>query len=845
MRLNRSGVSLVELMVAMVIMSVGVIGLVSTFTSIQRAVQTAKTKTLASNLAQEKMQILKQKNYYQVLITTDPAYNTDYTPAIAYDGGYFPAETILQGGVSYQRLTYVQVAKEDSGSLVAMPASTPDTGLKLITITTLWTQGGEKKKQTIASVLGNPNTVTANAIFSGTVRSATTNALISGALVNAAENMGWRDTTNASGVYSIGLSPGSYTLMASAQGYFSSFVAITAAATAGTTQNFTLVPMSSGTIEGTAWYNPGLVISQVVAATNTVCADGASHDVEYITLFNPTTAAVNIGATGASTAKTVNIAYLDETSTFDRDDAGLKLTHVSTYVVSHASYLIANATYFVLGGAWRTADAYYAPTAAPCAMALYCDVIRHDKAGGLELTRASDGAEIDKVGWDDLDNGSPTNEGTSLDLAAVDGLATGSQIVRISSPTDTPTLGQLQAYGGAYDSGDNADDFSFRNPIDVAPLGTGTTMPIIAGVPAIGAIISANDGLSDPTTAYNPSHDPPIGYFALPSVATGTWMLFISKDGYGLENDTVTIAAAGSVYTFPSSTTFLNVSSTNGFISGKVINVVGGFISPAISVSPGGAGGSQNASVANGRYFLRVTPGTVDVTANPGNANADYVSQLLSVTVDAGEVVNDLDFVLSQGGRITGFVTRDGINALPGVAVAALDINGYARDQQVSDVNGRFTTVNIATGTYEMTPALDSIETSAPTAAAATVAAGTTVDVGTFTITGALGTITGTVTVGGKPIATGALIVVSPAALSGTPPAPIALSSATLTGSSYYLASSQEEGTYSVSARGGSYLLYGYYNTISKSGAVTINAIDLGAVTVTPGATVTGKNFAW
>jgi hypothetical protein len=287
------------------------------------------------------------------------------------------------------------------------------------------------------------------------------------------------------------------------------------------------------------------------------------------------------------------------------------------------------------------------------------------------------------------------------------------------------------------------------------------------------------------------------------------------------------------------------VSSTNGFIAGTVTNVVGGFISPAISVSPGGAGGSQNASTTNGRYFLRVTPGSVDVTANPGNADENYVSQLLSVSVDAGEVVNDLDFVLSQGGRISGFVTRDGVNALPGVAVAALDSNGYARDQQVSDVNGRFTTVNVATGTYEMTPALDSIETSAPTSIAATVAAGTTVDVGTFTITGALGTITGTVKVGGKPIATGALIVVSPAALSGTPPAPIALSSATLTGNSYYLASSQEEGTYSVSVRGGSYLLYGYYNTISRSGAVTINAIDLGAVTVTPGGTVTGMDFAW
>ena len=168
---------------------------------------------------------------------------------------------------------------------------------------------------------------------------------------------------------------------------------------------------------------------------------------------------------------------------FDRTDTQLNITHISTYVASHASYLIANATYFVVAGQWRTADAFYMPTPAPCTGALYCDVIRTTKAGGLELTHGSDGSEIDKVGWDDFENGSPTNEGTSLNTAATDGLLAGGQVVRISSPTNAPTLTELLTYGGAYDSGDNADDFSVRAEIDVPPLGTGTTMPIIAGVP--------------------------------------------------------------------------------------------------------------------------------------------------------------------------------------------------------------------------------------------------------------------------------------------------------------------------------------------------------------------------
>ena len=137
-------------------------------------------------------------------------------------------------------------------------------------------------------------------------------------------------------------------------------------------------------------------------------------------------------------------------------------------------------------------------------------------------------------------------------------------------------------------------------------------------------------------------------------------MTFISLGGYGLENDTVTIAASGSVYTFPSSTTFLSSTVTQGFISGEVTGVSGLPISPAVTVSPGGAGSNQTASVVTGRYFLRVASGTLEVTANPGSLHTNYMSQTLSVAVDLGEVVNDVDFILAEGGRVTGFVTQTG-----------------------------------------------------------------------------------------------------------------------------------------------------------------------------------------
>ncbi|MDX6771086.1 MAG: prepilin-type N-terminal cleavage/methylation domain-containing protein [Elusimicrobiota bacterium] len=845
---SRSGVTLVELMVAAVILAVAILGLTATFGGVQRALQASKNKTLASNLAQEKMQILKQKNYYQVLVTTDPAYNTDYTPALAYDSGYFPPESLREGGVSYTRYTFVQVAQENSGALITLAPTTPDTGMKLVTVSVTWTQGGEKRRYSVTSLMSNPDTVMSNSIFSGMVRSSEpTPVAIEHALVNAADNLGWQDYTSASGAYSINVAPGIFTLMATAPGYFRSFYTVTAAANATQTQDFYLYKMSSGTVRGTAWYHPDLVISQVVAATYTVVGDGSEHTIEYVTLFNPTTAAINIGETGASASKQINLGYLDENSTFDVTDEQFNFTHVSSYVPPRSGYLIANATFFVVAGNWVSADAYYQPTIASCGGAFYCDVIRTTKAGGLELTRTPTGAEVDKVGWDDFDNGAETNEGTSLELAATDGLPDGGQVVRIASATNAPAAEGLQVYGGAYDSNDNADDFAVYPTILVAPLTTGATMPVIAGVPAFGAVISANDGLSSPATAYNNGADPPSAEFTLQHVATGTWTAIISKNGYGLENATVTIAASGSVYTFPSSTTMLSTTLTDGFISGEVTDIAGVAISPAITVSPGGAGADQlAATTGRGVYFLRVSsPGTVDVTANPGNLNADYLALTQSIVVDPGEIVSDVDFVLTQGGRITGFVTRDGTNALPGVAVAALDSNGFARDQQVSDASGRFTTVNVATGAYTLSPAIDSIETATPSSLAVTVTVGATVHGGTFTISGAMGRITGAVTAGGAPIATGVLIVASSATLSGTPPALTTISSATLTVDPYYMTSSYEDGTYSLDLRGGSYLLYGYYTTISPSGAVTITGTNLGAVTVTPGATLTGQDFAW
>lgn len=323
--------------------------------------------------------------------------------------------------------------------------------------------------------------------------------------------------------------------------------------------------------------------------------------------------------------------------------------------------------------------------------------------------------------------------------------------------------------------------------------------------------------------------------------------MLITSNSFELENDTVAIAGSGANFNFPSSTTFLNGAATQGFIAGTVLDVWGHSISApsAISVSPGLAGNSTTADTVTGRYVLRVSTGFVNVTANPSNANTDYISvSSLSVPVALGQITDNVNFILSQGGRTMGWVTRDGINALPGVTVAAIDANGYERDSEVTNVSGNFTTINMATGTYTLQPALDSLSVSSPTSLSATILAGTDVFVGSFTILGALGTITGSATSGGQPINTGVLIVVTTSTLSGSPPAVPSLSTGVTPGIAY-LTSSQENGTYSISVRQSTsptYNVYGYYYTAVSTMPIWSKVSN---VSVTAGTTTYNVNFAW
>jgi len=525
-----------------------------------------------------------------------------------------------------------------------------------------------------------------------------------------------------------------------------------------------------------------------------------------------------------------------------------------------------------------TADAYYNNSTAK-----NTDCIADSSFGSIQL-QATNGVGIgpvyDQVCWNG--NGGPPGasqycNGAYIQTSASCGLNTGeppasctgapyegNQLLRLGDPQrlfDPTSMARTPTYpyGSSYNSGSNNVDFSIMG-LSYIPYTTNftapqTNYPPIAGVPAAGAVVTADDNLSIPTTAYL-TGSPPHADFRLTHVATSTtanwpeWRVFIASGSYILETDSVTIPNSGSVVAFPSNTTILNQSNAYGFIAGFVTDSLGNPISPNIQVSAGGVTAYAD-QTKGGRYFVQVPPGHVDVTANPLGAslNSDYVSvSSLAVPISLGQIWDGVNFMLPQGGCISGWVTRDGVNGLQGIPISVQNADGYTSDTEISGAGGSFTTIDIDTGVYTVIPQLDPLEISSPTQVTVTLAEGQNVFAATFTITGALGTVVGNVTQSGSPITTGVLIVITTNTLSGTPPTPPALSSNTLTSSPYYVGSSQENGTFSLGVRQSTspaYNIYGYYTTISPTGAVTTTSQEKTNVQVLSGQTTGPFLLAW
>jgi len=826
------------MMVAGVLLTVVSISLVGVMGNIGRQIQGSKSLTLATNLAQEKMQILKQQAFNRILVTTATAFLTDPNiGTVPFDPSYYPPEFVFEGGIAFQRYTHVQVVTENSGALSYL-GSVPDTGMKSLVVTVVWAQGAEKRKVQARSVTSNIDTTMSNAIIKGKITVSTNAATgIPNALVTMAENAGYRDSTDASGNFSVNLAPGSYTMNVTAVGYFPYYQTISVAPNATVTQNVGLPSMSSGTVRGTAWINDHIVISQVVGST----LNAAGFCQEFVEVFNPTTATVALNGN-------VLLKYQLEGELVPTP---IQVAYTNTSVPAGSYFLYANTSPVTMNGQSRVADAIFSNLNAG-----YPDLIHvrgpslcagefnlgKDDAIGLSTFS---GGWIDLWGWSSGGGAPEIFEGSYFFQG--NGLRDNEQFVRRSS-----TAGVTSGYGRAYDTNNNNVDIINAWPIVHDVKNSAITETVTTGQPAYGAYVTATDGLSQLTTAVQ-TGAPPYAEFLLTSVATGTWTVYLASGSAMAEVSSVTVSASATTLipnyaTVPTwlaagnNAAMLRTEAYNGYIAGSVKSAFGASISPSISINANSF--TALASVTNGTYFISAPPGTYDVIANPNNLNSLYVYQTMpSVTVTLGAVTNNVNFSLFQGGQARGFCTRDGVNALPGVAFEAFDVNDISRDQEVSSTDGTFKLVNLATGTYYVMPSLEAGEAVTPSSVTVNITAGSNINLGTFTVTGAYGFIRGSVTEAGAAIRSGVLVICSTSTLASGPPT---LDNAVVSQAAYYTTNSVEDGTYLLEVRGSTvpYKVYAYYPKFTGSN-VSFSTGSATSVTVTAGASTTGVNFAF
>lgn len=852
MRNCSRGLSLVEVVIASAILSIVALSGIQSFRVITHSLRSARSKTIAANLVQERMEVLKNMSYYQLLVTTETETNTDYTPNLVYDKVNYTKESITLWGLpTFHRGVHVAYATISSNVATAATSNTYDTGMKMVTVYLWWTADGNKKLITLKSLYTNPEASNLDSGFKGLVVGYGA-APLTGARISVVGNPEWSATADSDAVtnWTMGVTGGTYSLLFKANGYYDKIVSgqVCVRGSYTTLATQTLTQVATGTITGTLWVSSTPVVSMVVVSTT---ASNGDH-VEFVELYNPTTYEwqVNSG---------VLQLWYDKNNAAPPPEA-IDLTYVSTSIPPNGFYLIANQTSVTVGGVTKTADAYFNDplfAAGPCVVGSNCMAENNDGAVALchPTLCAGAGEPYDFVCWDNGDATPPVVCNVGHLIATI---GEGEQFVRYAT---TNTIDHT--LGPAYDTDSSSNNWRKTTPIAYGPRNKDDTRTPVTGRPARNALVTATDGYSSMVTAGASGVGTSADYsvFTLPGVATGTWKVTaILKDRYMTistvavtQNATTWIPSNTTGPSWPSSghyNTRLNFGNTGGFVEGYVLDSVGTALSNILVE----VNGSQVRSQSNGYFIIPVSTGSLTVNANFNSDDPTYVTDFYTTTITQDETEMcppSPYFRLGTAGRITGYVTS-GTAALPNIVVKA--VRGVNTYQGVSTQTGYYwISVPVSGTAYTVSAVLDPIQsqTVAPDPHTVTVSAsGSTVHVGTITVAGGAGTVTGTVRESGSPITTGVLIVASeaPFATIGNPPPLIYASSAPGQAYIYYTASSSADGTYSMSVRASSALnMRAYYSVINpKSGGLTQKTPqDRALVTVTAGGSTTGQDFSW
>ena len=275
----------------------------------------------------------------------------------------------------------------------------------------------------------------------------------------------------------------------------------------------------------------------------------------------------------------------------------------------------------------------------------------------------------------------------------------------------------------------------------------------------------------------------------------------------------------------------LSTSSVGGFVKGVITDSNNALLN-GITVQ---IGGTPKVTGANGQYFTSISSGAVTIVVNPNNGVGAYMQVIQTVTITQGAITTQ-DFTLPLGGRITGYVTT-GTTPLSNQPITATSGSGGQAGAATTDASGNFSIRNLSTGTYTIFPVLETGQDANPNTFVPILSSTGTLFIGTFTVTGALGSIDGTITDASGLVTTGALLVASTSTISSTLPLIAGSSAQALI--PIYMASSKADGTFSVPVRGGATYYLSAFVPVINGASVTVTTKTYSGIIVSPSAATT------
>jgi len=267
---NSKGFSLLEIILTVMIVTIAFLALTKGFMGISGGLIRTQNKTIAVNIAHEKVETLKKLTYPRLYVTT--------TTTPDYDTVYYPPVTYTVKSTDFTRYVTVRKVRETpSGDIEIIDAADPDEGLKRIKVKVTWTENEKSKNVTIYNLRQNPDRTQLNCSITGIVRRGDFEPdaykKLVGATVLIVENPNWEDSTAADGSFEIKTSAGDWTVKASINGYYelqkSTPVSEGETIDAG---DFDLTPMTVKTIKGIVISTSGVAVEGCVIT----CSDETS-----------------------------------------------------------------------------------------------------------------------------------------------------------------------------------------------------------------------------------------------------------------------------------------------------------------------------------------------------------------------------------------------------------------------------------------------------------------------------------------------------------------------------------------------------------------------------------------